>query len=74
MNVNSYIFQSPYSSQIQIGRPDTTATKSTTAEVSSKSGQTQAKDIPSFDNTKTQKTNESVKETLTSNSTLDMYA
>ncbi|DAB30610.1 MAG TPA: hypothetical protein CFH84_03185 [Sulfurimonas sp. UBA12504] len=27
MDVSSYIFQSPYHSQMQIGRPDTSATK-----------------------------------------------
>lgn len=27
MNVSNYIFQSPYPSQVQVGRPDTSATQ-----------------------------------------------
>ena len=67
MNVNNtYVFQSPYHSQTQIGRPDPSAKQ----------------DESSVDSTKkesdkmTQKTQEAVttESTKNSNSTLDIYA
>lgn len=37
MNVSSYIFQSPYSSQVQVGRPDPSVQKESTSTQSSDS-------------------------------------
>jgi len=75
MNVNSYIFQSPYSNQVQIGRLDTSSSSSNTSvnqEMTNTSQQT-AKKAPKFENMDTQKTTES-QPVQTSDTSLDLYA
>ena len=74
MNVSSYIFQSPYSSPVQVGKPDPNATqeqstqKDTSAEVITTTNES-ANNAKSFQATQTQE----VKPTVETN-TLDTYA
>ncbi len=65
MNVNSYIFQSPYSSQIQVGRPNPSAT-------SKESDQVQ-KQAPTSQSTPVEKI-ETVQPTNDSKQLLNIYA
>lgn len=70
MNVSSYIFQSPYPSPIQIGRPDPSATveeepKKAVAELSEKS----AKPQPSADAYVAQATNSGASVNVAASST-----
>jgi hypothetical protein len=69
MEVQRYIFQSPSSSQVQIGRPDPSVKQEDT---STKSSQEQL-NIPSQTATQVQSTSE-VKPTIQASSLLDIYA
>ena len=58
MNVNSnYIFQSPYSSQIQIGRPDPN-TKEDKSTIDSKQNENKVQETQKLDTSKTIKNSE----------------
>ena len=73
MNVTQYTFQSPYSSQFQIGRPDPSASKVDTTQDSSaliKSTNTSLSDAKSFLSTQTSE----VTPTVNSSALLDIYA
>ena len=72
MQVQRYIFQSPYSSQVQIGRPDSSVKKET---------QEQNSDVPKSTNQTLQKAEmfqttqkKEVTPTLESSKFLDLYA
>jgi len=66
MQVAQYTFQSPYSSQVQIGRPDTTAKEEQSAP---NTNETQQK-AKSFAATQVKK----VTPTVNTNQLLDVYA
>jgi len=74
MNVSSYIFQSPYSSQIQIGRLDPSTQKETSATRSGDSSlsvvNTTAQKAQTFEATQTKE----VKASVESTQLLDIYA
>ena len=74
MNISRYLFQSPYSSQVQIGRPDPSvkkedSTQSTGAELSKNTNLTQQK-AEQFKATQVSE----VKPTVDSKQLLDTYA
>lgn len=77
MNVNSYIFQSPYSSQVQIGRLDSSA--SSDESTSNKNNEVENNSKPMkeesqiIENMQTQKTEEIVS-ARNSDALLDFYA
>lgn len=75
MNVNSYIFQSPYSNQVQIGRLDPSSSNNETSvnQEATNTIQQAAKQAPKFENMDTQKTTET-EPVQTSNTSLDLYA
>lgn len=75
MNVNSYIFQSPYSNQVQIGRLDTSSSSNDTSvnQETTNTSQQAAKQAPKFENMDTQQTTET-QPVQTSDSSLDLYA
>lgn len=77
MTVDRYIFQSPYSSQVQVGRPDPSATSNNeTSSVSAEilKGPNQgAQEVPSFQNTNVEKTKE-IQPINDSNQLLNLYA
>jgi len=75
MNVNSYIFQSPYSNQVQIGRLDTSSSNNNTSvnQETTNTSQQATKQTPKFENMDTQKTTEA-QPIQTSNTGLDLYA
>ena len=74
MNVGSYIFQSPYSSQVQVGRPDPSAQKeesSTRSSGSSFNGVSPVvQEAQTFQATQTSE----VKPSVESEQLLDVYA
>ena len=74
MQVNSYIFQSPYSSQVQVGRPDATSNSEQKTTQPDTSGLNKAINQPqesaqAFKSTQV----EEVKPTVDVNSSLDIY-
>ncbi len=74
MTVASYLFQSPYSSSVQVGRPDPSvkkeeSTQSGTAELPASTNQS-LQDAKSFQATQTSE----VKPTVDSTNLLDIYA
>jgi hypothetical protein len=72
MTVQSYIFQSPYSSQVQIGRPDPSAkqdSQGSDTQTLENTNQT-LQEAKSFQATQTQDVSPSV----TTNQHLDLYA
>jgi len=73
MQVNRYIFQSPYSNQVQIGRPDPSLSiEQTTSENTSglmESTNTSLQNAQSFQATQTSE----VTPTVTNDSLLDVY-
>lgn len=75
MNVNSYVFESPYSSRVQVGRPDPSASlEDTTTNANQdllQSTQSTAKEIPTLEKTDT--TNKT-SETDSSDRLLNIYA
>ena len=77
MTVDRYIFQSPYSNQLQIGRPDPSATsKEETSSVSTdilKGPDHVQQEAPTFKSPTVEKTEE-VQPTNNSNQLLDLYA
>jgi hypothetical protein len=60
MTVNRYIFQSPYSNQIQVGKldPSSQGDSSSISQEATNNTQTAKKETPSFENMETQKTQE----------------
>jgi hypothetical protein len=74
MNVTQYTFQSPYSSPVQVGRPDPSSKKETSSQLDTsgliKSTNTSVSDAKSFQATQTKE----VEPTVDSGSTLDIYA
>lgn len=74
MNVTSYTFQSPYPSQVQVGRPDPSSQKADTSSQGSMELMTNTNpsisDAKSFQATQTSE----VKPTVDSGNTLDIYA
>jgi len=69
MAVQSYLFQSPYSSPIQIGRPDPSVKQDTNSDMPNTTNETLQK-AQSFAATQTK----DVVPTVTSNQLLDLYA
>ncbi len=73
MNVSSYIFQSPYSGQVQVGRPDTSVQKESSSSESDDTSLTRvsttAQEAPT-DSTQV----EEVQATTESTPLLDIYA
>lgn len=77
MTVDRYIFQSPYSSQFQVGRPDPSAssqkeTSSVSAEILKGPEQVQQQ-APTAQNTTVEKT-EAIQSTNNSDQLLNLYA
>ncbi len=72
MNVNRYIFQSPYNSQVQVGRLDSSTSSNENKEVSNNIQATKKETI-SFENIKTQKDIETAPE-QNPDALLDLYA
>jgi len=77
MTVDRYIFQSPYSSQVQVGRPDPSATSkeqtsSASTEILKGPDQVQQQ-APAFQSTSVEKT-EVVQPTSDSTQLLNLYA
>jgi hypothetical protein len=74
MNVTQYTFQSPYSSPVQVGRPDPSSKQETSAQPDTsgfvKSINTSLSDAKSFQATQTQE----VKPTVDTGSNIDIYA
>ena len=76
MNVSSYIFQSPYSSQVQVGRPDPSVKREDSASASASSAQSApvvnevVSEAESFEATQTS----AVAPTVSSDNLLDVYA
>ena len=75
MEVTRYIFQSPYSNQVQIGTPDATSSQETKSEdfPSAATGQKQLSEIPALKPVQTEKSTDS-KVTPKVESSLDTYA
>ncbi len=77
MNVTTYTFQSPYPNQVQVGRPDPSASKADATEQGSaeliKSTNTSMNDAKSFQATQTSEVTPTVSNGDTGN-TLDIYA
>ena len=78
MEVSKYLFQSPSSSQVQIGRPDPSSRQEPTKQESTKDGASilpneTLKKAQSFQATQTKEVLPSVKSSDSSNS-LDVYA
>jgi len=69
MQVNQYTFQSPSSSQVQIGRPDTSVSQEKKNSTVPNTNETQVK-AQSFAANQTQE----VKPTVNTNKLLDVYA
>jgi len=74
MDVQKYIFQSPYSSSVQVGRPDPSSkqensSQDTSANLAASTNQT----LQNAQDFKTSQTSE-VKATVESNQLLDVYA
>ena len=75
MNVGSYIFQSPYSSQVQVGRPDPSVKKEDSSSSSSAQQSTTVvneivSEAKSFESTQVSE----VKPVVESDKLLDVYA
>ena len=74
MQVTRYLFQSPYSSQVQVGRPDTSTSGEQKSSVDDsglqKAANQSLEKAQSFKATQTAE----VKPTVSSSSTLDIYA
>ena len=70
MKTQSYLFQSPYSSQVQIGRPDPNVQAQTSMQEAPNQVEQSVKEAQSF---KTSQQSE-VKPSVTSPFTLDTYA
>jgi len=78
MEVSKYLFQSPSSSQVQVGRPDPSSKQETTKQESTKGSASTLpnetlKKAQSFQATQTQEVTPSVKSSDSLNS-LDLYA
>lgn len=75
MEATNYIFQSPYTSQVQVGRPDPSSTKEsdTTTKNTAKETPVVAKTIGEILQKEPQTTQQKVTPTITANS-LDTYA
>ncbi len=74
MNVSSYIFQSPYSNQVQIGRPDPNAPKEDNSiQTASKAPAATNKTVQEAQAFQTSQVND-VKPTVESAQLLDVYA
>lgn len=69
MNVSSYIFQSPYSSQVQIGKPDPNAKEQTATQDAPTQVDATLKKAQSFSTTQESE----VKPTLSQSNSLDLY-
>ena len=89
MNVTQYTFQSPYSNQVQVGRPDPSSQKADAAQKGSsellKDTNTIASEARSFESAQTQEVaptvdsgntlqTQEVAPTVDSSNTLDIYA
>ena len=74
MNVTQYTFQSPYSNQVQVGRPDTSVQKADEAQQASselmKNTNTSLSSAQSFQSSQTQE----VTPTVSSSNLIDIYA
>lgn len=74
MNVTQYTFQSPYPSQVQVGRPDPSSTQESNSSDNGseliKSTNTSLSDAKNFQTTQKQE----VKPTVNSGNVLDTYA
>ena len=78
MEVSKYLFQSPSSSQVQVGRPDPSSKQEPTKQEQTKESASTVpnetlKEAQSFQATQTQEVSPSVKSSDSSNS-LDVYA
>ena len=74
MNVGSYIFQSPYSSQVQVGRPDPSAkSEDSSTTASSQSAPVVNETLSSAQSFEASQASE-VTTTVESNQLLDVYA
>lgn len=74
MQVNRYLFQSPYSSQVQIGRLDeNTSTRDETQQETSRLTESTNNSLQNAQNFQASNTGE-VKTTVSSNNLLDTYA
>ncbi|RLA72805.1 MAG: hypothetical protein DRG78_23365 [Epsilonproteobacteria bacterium] len=77
MTVDKYIFQSPYSSQVQVGRPAPSAGSdsgsSSVNQEAANNTQSAPREIPSFESMDTQKATE-VTPTENSDTLLNLYA
>ena len=76
MNVNSYIFQSPYSSQVQIGRLASSASSDNSSSNTNQevANTTVTKEVPTFENMDTQKAVKVQPTQNSSDASLDLYA
>ena len=72
MNVNRYIFQSPYSSQVQVGRPDISVKQEGSSAVSSQSAPVVNETLSNAQSFAATQTSE-VTPTVSSNNLLDVY-
>ena len=74
MNVTQYTFQSPYSSQVQVGKPDMSAQKANETQQASseliKNTNTSLSEAQSFQSSQTQEVTPSV----SSSNLIDIYA
>jgi|LGVF01.2.fsa_nt_gb hypothetical protein len=78
MTVDRYIFQSPYSNQFQVGKPDPSATsKEDNSNISTeivKGPDQVAKQAPVFQTPQVEETQETQPETTDTNKLLNLYA
>jgi len=80
MQVNRYIFQSPYSSQVQFGTPDPSVKKEDTTNEQAKEAKKQTQQSPVIPNESLQNANEFASTIIrevaptVSNNLLDIYA
>lgn len=70
MQVNQYVFKSPYPYQVQVGQPDTTQSSQKESEELVNSSNQSLKEAQAFGNSQTQEVSPTVK----SKDTLDVYA
>ena len=73
MNVSRYIFQSPYSSQVQVGRPDPSVKQDSSSAVATQSAPVVNETLSSAQSFTATQTSE-VTPTVSSNNLLDVYA
>lgn len=75
MNVNSYVFESPYSGRVQVGRPDPSASSKETASNANQASLTniKSKEMPTLEKVATQPIEET-ESTNKQDKLLDIYA